>query len=84
MNREFWEEFVTCPLFVSYSAAAHEILIEKMTGNNPTEAISSEAIVSHTLGPKVSTMGATPIVPMTPRFPRPKQTVTKDKQPTMK
>lgn len=81
MSRVFWEEFLSR---ANISSEACEMFMERMTTTNPAEALSSKEVVFDALGPEVSSVEATFSVPTVPRSPRPKQTMNKYKQPTMK
>jgi len=58
--------------------------MERMTATNSVEDLILEAVVSDTLGCEASSVEATPTVPMTPRSPRPKQSMVKENKPTAK
>lgn len=72
----FWEEFFT---HTDIFREVVELFMERMIATNPAEALSSEAIVSDTLGPKVSSVEATLAVPMMSRSPTPNHSMVKEK-----
>jgi len=80
MNRQFWEEFVTCPSFADYTTEARELFIKHMTTTNPTKDVSSEVFVFDTPDPKSSNMEASTPVPTMLRSPRLKQFDAKEKK----
>lgn len=75
MDQQNWKDFITSLAFVKLLEYSQKIILEQMV-----EPVSFEATISQPEAPKVVSMEAMIFVPTIVRSPRPKKSVTKEKQ----